>query len=73
MINKFLARTTLKLHMLRILYFYLAILLYNLGVMLNYHEPSRIIADSLKVYVALAAILAFIPAIEGGTLRWANF
>lgn len=68
MINKFLARTTSKLHALRILYFYLAILLYNLWVMLNYHEASRIIADSLKVYVVLAAILSFIPDIEGGTL-----
>ncbi len=74
MINKFLARTTSKLHALRILYFYLAILLYNLWVMLNYTEPSRIIADSLKVYyVVLAAILSFIPDIEGGTLGWANF
>ena len=73
MINKFLARTTSKLHMIRILYFYLAILLYNLWVMLNYHEPSRIIADSLKVYVVLASVLSFIPDIEGGTVGWANF
>lgn len=73
MINKFLARTTSKLHTLRMLYFYLAILLYNLWVMLNYHEPSRIIADSLKVYVVLAAVLSFIADIEGGTLGLANF
>lgn len=70
MINKFLARTTSRLHALRILYFYLAVLLYNLWVLLNYyhrsHEPGRIIADSLKVHVVLAAILAFIPDIEGG-------
>lgn len=75
MINKFLARTTSKkLHALRILYFYLAVLLYNLWVLLNYyyhrsHEPGRIIADSLKVHVVLAAILAFIPdIIEGGRM-----
>lgn len=68
-----------KLHALRILYFYLAVLLYNVWVMLNYyyyyyyyhrsHEPGRniIIADSLKVYVVLAAILSFITDIEDGT------
>jgi putative transposase len=65
MINKFLARTTSKRHALRILYFYLAMLLYNLWVMLNYHEHSRrIIADSLKVYVVLAVIMATIPDME---------
>jgi len=75
MINKFLARTTSKLHALRILYFYLAILLYTLWVTLNYHhhEPGRIIAESLKVYVVLTAVLSFIADIEGGTLGLANF
>jgi hypothetical protein len=67
MINKFLARTTSRLHLIRILYFYLAVLLYNLWVMLNYHQmiQSRIIADSLKAAcVALASALAFIPKLE---------
>lgn len=52
MINKFLARTTTsKLHVIRILYFYLAILMYNLWVMLNYREQDKIIADSLKICI----------------------
>jgi len=67
MINKFLARTTSKLHSIRILYFYLAILLYNLWVTLNHHEQyGKIIADSLKLYIVLAAVLTFIPDME----RW---
>jgi hypothetical protein len=42
MINKFLAKTTSKLYAARRPYFYLAILLYNLWVMLNRSE-DRII------------------------------
>jgi len=64
MINKFLAKTTSKLYAVRRLYFYLAILLYNLWVMLNYCE-GRIAADSLKLRAILALTLSFIPDIEG--------
>ena len=51
------------------LYFYLAVLLYNLWVMLNYRESNyregRIVADSLKLYTILALTLSFILDIEG--------
>jgi hypothetical protein len=66
MINKFLARTTTKLYAVRRLYFYLAILLYNVWVMLNYNEDRIVVADSLKLYAIVALILSFIPDIEGG-------
>ena len=64
MINKFLAKTTSKLHAVRKLYFYLAILLYNLWVMLNRSE-DKVIADTLKLHAILALTLSFIPDIEG--------
>ncbi len=63
-INKFHAKTTSKLYPVRRLYFYLAILLYNLWVMLNYCE-GRIVADSLKLHAIMAPTLSFIPDIEG--------
>jgi len=67
MVNKFLARTTSKIYSVRKLYFYLAILLYNLWVLLNYGEGERVIADALKLLMALALILSFIPDIEAMT------
>ena len=69
MMNKFLAKTTSKLYAVRRLYFYLAVLLYNLWVMLNYRESNyregRIVADSLKLYTILALTLSFIHDMEG--------
>ena len=64
MMNKFLAKTTSKLYTVRRLYFYLAVLLYNLWIMLNYRE-GRIVADSLKLYTILALTLSFSPDMEG--------
>ena len=64
MVNKFLARMTSKLYGIRLLYFCLAILLYNLWVLLNYGGGTRIIADTLKLLVALSLILSFVPDIE---------
>jgi len=66
MVNKFLAKTTSKIYSVRKLYFYLAILLYNLWVLLNY-AGTRIIVDTLKLLVALSLILSFIPDIEAMT------
>ncbi|MGQ9514450.1 MAG: transposase [Thermoproteota archaeon] len=67
MLNKFLARTTSKIYGIRKLYFYLAILLYNLWVLLNYGGGERMIADNLKLIIALSLILSFIPDIEAMT------
>jgi putative transposase len=64
MVNKFLARTTSKIYSIRKLYFYLAILLYNLWVLLNYGGGERVIADALKLLMALSLILSFIPDME---------
>ncbi|MCL4323626.1 MAG: transposase [Candidatus Thermoplasmatota archaeon] len=48
MIGKFLAKTTSRRHSVRLLYFYFAILLYNLWVLLNLMYEFRIIADVLR-------------------------
>ncbi|MEM3186153.1 MAG: transposase [Conexivisphaerales archaeon] len=65
MINKFLARTTSKLYAIRKLYFYLAVLLYNLWVKLN-RSKDRVIVDMLKQSVMLSLILWFIPDMAEG-------
>jgi len=67
MVNKFLAKTTSKIYSIRLLYFYLAILLYNLWVLLNYGEGERVIVEALKLLVSLSLILSFIPDIEAMT------
>jgi hypothetical protein len=67
MVRKFLAKTASKIYSIRKLYFYLAILLYNLWVLLNYGEGERVIADTLKLLVSLSLILSFIPDIEAMT------
>jgi hypothetical protein len=67
MIGKFLARTTSKIYSIRALYFYLAILLYNLWVLLNYEGRTKIIADSLRFLIALTLVLSSIPDIEAMT------
>ncbi len=48
MIRKFLARTTSKRYSMRLLYFYLAILLYNFWVLMNLKGRMRIIADVMR-------------------------
>ena len=40
MINQFLPKTTSKLYSLRKLYFYLAVLLYNIWVFMNYKREK---------------------------------
>ena len=52
MIRKFLAKTTSRRYSARLLYFYFAILLYNLWVLLNLRSRTRIIADVLRAFVA---------------------
>jgi hypothetical protein len=69
MINKFLARTTSKLYSVRRLYFYLAILMYNMWVALK-HSQGSVIADSLKLYAMMTLAMSFIPdAKQGGVIR----
>jgi len=66
-LGRFLARTTSKLYKVRKLYFYLAILLYNLWVLLNHGRGVRVISDTLKFRIGLPLILSFIPDIEAMT------
>jgi hypothetical protein len=67
MVRKFLAKTTSKIYSIRLLYFYLAILFYNLWILLNYGEGERTVADALKLLFSLSLILLFIPDVEGMT------
>jgi hypothetical protein len=60
MINKFLARTKSKLYSVRRLYFYLAILMYNMWVALK-HSQGSVIVDSLKLYAMMTLVMSFIP------------
>ncbi len=52
MIRKFLAKTTSKRHNIRLLYFYLAILLYNMWVLMNIVSRVKIIADNMRIFIA---------------------
>ena len=52
MIRKFLAKTTSRIYTIRMLYFFLAVLLYNFWVILNIKFRMRIIADVLRIMVA---------------------
>ena len=56
MIRKFLAKTTSKRHNIRLLYFYLAILLYNMWVLMNIASRVKIIADTMKTFMASTLI-----------------
>ena len=49
MVRKFLAKTTSRRYKIRLLYFYLAVLLYNFWVLLNLKSRRRIIADVLRI------------------------
>ena len=48
MIRKFLARTTSKRYSMRLLYFYLAIFLYNFWVLMNLKGRIRIVAAVIR-------------------------
>ena len=52
MIRKFLAKTTSKRRNIRLLYFYLAILIYNIWVLLNIVSNVEIIADNMRIFIA---------------------
>ncbi len=56
MIRKFLAKTTSRRYSTRLLYFYFAILLYNLWVLLNLMRGSRIIADVLRAFITSSLV-----------------
>ncbi|MGC8505223.1 MAG: transposase [Thermoplasmata archaeon] len=56
MIRKFLAKTTSRKHKIRLLYFYLAILIYNMWVLLNIVSRVRIIADNMRIFIASGLI-----------------
>ncbi|MGC9209140.1 MAG: hypothetical protein ACP5GH_04755 [Nitrososphaeria archaeon] len=56
MINQFLPKTTSKNYSLRKLYFYLAVLFYNIWVLLNY-KHKRVIVEHVKLTVILEMIL----------------
>lgn len=64
MIHKFLAKTISKRYTVRKLCFYLAVLLYNLWILLNYHKAT-ITVDALKLHVTLTLILSLLPDLEG--------
>ena len=66
MVRMFHAKTTSKLYRLRILYFYLAVLLYNLWIMLNYNYDAGISAYALKLQITLSLVLSFLPDLEAG-------
>ena len=65
MINQFLPKTTSKVYSLRKLYFYLAVLFYNLWVFVNY-KHERVIVQHVKLAVILAVILSNIYWIVNG-------
>ena len=56
MVRKFLAKTTSRRYNIRLLYFYFAILLYNLWVLLNLKNGSKIIADVLRAFVVSSLV-----------------
>ena len=56
MVRMFHAKTTSKLYRLRILYFCMAVMLYNLWIMLNYKYKGGISAYALKLHVTLSLV-----------------
>jgi IS4 transposase len=63
-IRKFHAKTTSKLYRLRTLYFYMAVMLYNLWVLLNYKHETGIPVYTLKLHITLSLVLSFLPDLE---------
>jgi len=67
MIRQFLPKTTTKLHRMRVLYFFMAVLLYNLWVLLNFRgslKEGHSIVEAVKLDVILF-ILATMEAFSG--------
>lgn len=57
MINQFLPKTTSKLYSLRKLYFYLAVLLYNIWVFMNY-KREKVTVQHVKFLLMVEAIIS---------------
>lgn len=64
MIRKFLAKTTSRRYRARLLYFYLAVMLYNLWVKLNFRHEEPLSADVLRVHLAVFFVVSFLPDLE---------
>lgn len=67
MIRKFLAKTTSKHYNVRLLYFYLAVALYNLWVKLNFNQNEPLSADILRMHLAVFFVVSFLPDLEEST------
>ena len=65
MIGMFLAKTTSRLYRLRLLYFFLAVVLYNLWVLKNFRRRLTVSVCSLKHVVRLCLVLSWLPDLEG--------
>ena len=68
MIRKFLARTMSKRYSIRLLYFYLAVLLYNFWVLMNLKSRMRIIADVLRA-LAISILVTVNPFLTNLSLE----
>ena len=64
MIRKFLAKTTSRRYRIRLLYFYLAVVLYNLWVKLNFRQEEPLSADILRLHLAVLLVVSFLPDLE---------
>ena len=64
MIRQFLPRTTTKLHRMRVLYFYTAVLLYHLWVLMNFSRWSLKEGHSIVEAVKLDVILFILATME---------
>lgn len=66
LIGLFLAKTTSKRYVLRKLYFYLAVVLYNLWVLRNFRNKQVVSVYALKCEVGLFLVLSVLPDLESG-------
>jgi hypothetical protein len=64
MIRKFLAKTTSRRYKIRLVYFYLAVMLYNLWVKLNFRREESLSADILRLHVEVFLVISFLPDVE---------
>jgi hypothetical protein len=67
MVRKFLAKTTSKRYNVRLLYFYLAVVLYNLWVKLNFKQDEPLSADILRLHLPVFFVVSFLPDLEEST------
>lgn len=66
LIGLFLAKTTSKLYVVRRLYFFLAVVLYNLWVLYNFRRRLVVSVFDLKFVVRLFLVLSWLPDLETG-------